>query len=140
MKMTTAQAKRSFSGSRVARLATTGNNRQPHIVPVTFAYKDDVVAIAVDHKPKSTKNLKRIRNIIENQKISILTDAYNDLDWSQLWWVRADGIAQVLQEGADHDELASWLVDKYVQYQDIPLVGAVIQIKIHTWTGWSYSG
>ena len=84
-----------FSDARVARLATVDATGQPHIVPVTFAHNDNTIVIAVDHKPKSTRNLKRLRNIEANPKVTLLVDHYDE-DWSQLWWVRADGTAEVV--------------------------------------------
>ena len=59
-------------------------------MPVTFAVLGDIIVIAIDHKPKRSMNLKRLRNIADNPRVSLLVDRYDD-DWSQLWWVRADG-------------------------------------------------
>ncbi|GAA3437308.1 hypothetical protein GCM10018954_069220 [Kutzneria kofuensis] len=77
-----------FARARVARLATAGADGRPHLVPVTFAVHDDTVVIAVDHKPKTTTNLRRLRNIRENGQVSLLVDHYDE-DWRQLWWVRS---------------------------------------------------
>ena len=57
---------------------------------VTFAVEGDVIYTAVDQKPKSGTNLKRLRNVSENASVSMLADRYSD-DWETLWWVRADG-------------------------------------------------
>ena len=57
-------------------------------MPVTFAVYGDLVCFAVDHKPKSTRDLRRLRNIRANDQVSVLVDDYAD-DWSRLWWVRA---------------------------------------------------
>jgi nitroimidazol reductase NimA-like FMN-containing flavoprotein (pyridoxamine 5'-phosphate oxidase superfamily) len=54
--------------ARVARFATASSSGQPHIVPVTFAVSDRIVVIAIDHKPKTTTNLRRLRNIKENNR------------------------------------------------------------------------
>jgi PPOX class probable F420-dependent enzyme len=77
--------------ARVARLATASSNGQSHIVPVSFAVNDRIAVIAVNHMPKTTSNLRRLRNIKENNQVSLLVDEYDDRDWARLWWVRASG-------------------------------------------------
>ena len=39
---------------------------RPHVVVVTFAVEGDAIHAAVDQKPKSGANLKRLRNVGEN--------------------------------------------------------------------------
>lgn len=128
-------ARTSFESSPVARLATADAARRPHLVPVTFALSDDVVVTAVDHKPKSTTKLKRLRNIADNPHVSLLVDHYDD-DWSALWWVRADGQATIT-EAADHPDLVQALATKYAQYREHPPNGALVVIRIEHWNGWS---
>lgn len=130
------QARTRFATARVARLATVGADGQPHVVPVTFAVSGDTVAIAIDHKPKRTTNLKRLRNIEANAQVSILADHYDDVDWTRLWWVRADGVARVAH-GADRTAPRAWLVAKYPQYAERPPDGPVILIEVAAWRGWS---
>ena len=81
----------------MARLATAGADGQPYLVPVTFAVDDDLIYITVDHKPKTTTKLKRLRNIRENPRVALLADHYAD-DWDQLWWVRVDGWASIVED------------------------------------------
>ena len=123
-----------FAGARVLRLATADAAGQPHAVAATFAVVGDVIAIAVDHKPKRHTNLKRLRNIAENPAVALLVDHYED-DWGQLWWVRADGHARVL-ENELAQPLVQGLVDKYGQYREIRPVGPVIEIRVTRWSGW----
>ena len=61
MRLDEPEAWRRLGQARVARLATVGDG-QPHIVPVTFVLVDRTIVIAVDHKPKTTRNLKRLAN------------------------------------------------------------------------------
>lgn len=129
-----AEALERFRLARVARLATVSADGLPHIVPVTFALSGDTVVMAVDHKPKSTRNLKRLKNIAANSHVSLLADEYKE-DWTQLWWVRVDGTAHVL----DDPEAVGWLVSKYEQYQDNPPEGPAIRVHINTVTSWSFS-
>ncbi|MEV0200864.1 TIGR03668 family PPOX class F420-dependent oxidoreductase [Nonomuraea sp. NPDC050691] len=133
------QARRLFGGQRVARLATVGPGGAPHLVPVTFALTGDRIVIAVDHKSKTTTDLKRLRNIRANPRVTLLADHYDD-DWTRLWWVRADGTARVLDPDATGSgEAAEALAGKYEQYRRIPPAGPVILVDVTRWSGWSSS-
>ncbi|RCV50470.1 TIGR03668 family PPOX class F420-dependent oxidoreductase, partial [Marinitenerispora sediminis] len=102
MRWNAAQARARFAAERVARLATADAAGRPHLVPVVFATgadgDGDTVVIAVDRKPKRTRELKRLANIAENPRVCLLADAYDD-DWDRLWWCRADGEAEVVRSG-----------------------------------------
>ena len=107
----------------------------PHLVPVVFALRDEVVYTAVDAKPKTTQRLRRLANIERHPQVSLLVDHYAD-DWTQLWWVRIDGIAAIHHDGnalhAGHDLLRA----KYAQYQSVPFNGPVIAVAIQRWSSW----
>ncbi|MFE9640475.1 TIGR03668 family PPOX class F420-dependent oxidoreductase [Nocardiopsis alba] len=137
MKWSAERARKAFADSRVARLATVDDAGQPHLVPVTFAAYDDTVAIAVDSKPKSTRDLKRLRNIADNPRVSLLADEYDD-DWERLWWARADGLARIDHEGPDWDMAREHLVARYPQYQETPPEAAIILVAVSRWSGWSF--
>ncbi len=132
------QARRLFLTAPVARLATVSGAGQPHLVPCTFAVDDDLIYSAVDAKPKSTINLRRVRNIRENPRVSLLADHYDD-DWSALWWVRADGLASIVDDAAAMAGPIRLLAGRYPQYTASPPGGPVILIRVHRWTGWSAS-
>lgn len=131
-----AQARDRFAGSMIARLATVGT-AGPHIVPVTFVSVGDVVVFAVDHKPKSTRALRRLANIGFDQRVSFLVDVYDDR-WENLWWVRADGTAEILAvTDARAAQAIDWLVDRYDQYVDHRPQGPVVWTDIGRWAWWS---
>ncbi|MFJ3641493.1 TIGR03668 family PPOX class F420-dependent oxidoreductase [Streptomyces sp. NPDC090108] len=94
-----AEARRRFTRARVARLATVDAAGRPHQVPVVFARLTeggtDRIVTAVDHKPKTTADLRRLANIAAHPAVCLLADAYDE-DWAQLWWGRVDGEADVL--------------------------------------------
>ena len=136
MQLAEDQARSLFAAARVARLATANSRGQPHLVPVTFAVAGDMVYIAVDHKPKTTVNLKRLRNISVNPAASLLADRYSD-DWSTLWWARGDGQAQVLTDEAARQDPVDLLVAKYPQYVERRPEGPVISISVARWSGWA---
>ena len=124
--------------SRSARLATVSAGGQPHIVPIVFALTDDRLVTAVDHKPKSTNDLKRLRNIAGNPLVSVLVDHYDE-DWSRLWWVRVDGVARLLEDGSAFDEALDKLVETYSEYRLLRPQGPVIEVTIDRITGWDAS-
>lgn len=121
--------------ARSGHLATIRPDGTPHIVVATFALVGDVVVTAVDHKPKRTTDLQRLRNIAANPAVSFLVDEYND-DWSHLWWVRVDGRASVATEGELHGRAVAALADKYEQYRQKTPAGQVISITADSVTGW----
>jgi PPOX class probable F420-dependent enzyme len=120
----------------VARLATTTAAGRPHIVPVTFAVDGDIIYTAVDAKPKSTRNLRRLRNIRGNARVAVLADRYDE-DWASLWWVRADGAATIIEDPRRLAAPVTLLAARYPQYRDQPPAGPVIAISVDRWTGWS---
>ena len=124
-----------FAESPVAMLATVGGEGVPHVVPVVFAVHDNVVYTAVDAKRKSTRRLRRLANIEDNPRVSMLVDHYDD-DWSQLWWVRADGVATIHQSGEEMATGYALLRRKYVQYQRIALDGPVVTVEVQKWSSW----
>lgn len=124
-----------FAAAPVAMLATVGSDGAPHVVPVVFAVHAGVAYTAVDAKRKSTRRLRRLTNIEGNPQVSMLVDHYED-DWARLWWVRADGRAQIHYSG---EELATGymlLRGKYPQYQRIALDGPVVAVTITNWSSW----
>ncbi|MEC4764957.1 TIGR03668 family PPOX class F420-dependent oxidoreductase [Mycobacterium sherrisii] len=133
--------KTSFTRAPVARLATSTPDGRPHLVPVVFAFAEDagagdeVVYTAVDAKPKSTLQLRRLANIASNAQISLLVDHYAD-DWTQLWWVRVDGVAAIHHDGAPVHTGYRLLRAKYPQYQEVSLNGPVIAITVRRWSSW----
>lgn len=108
----------------------------PHVVPFTFAVDGDLIYSAVDAKPKSTTNLRRLRNIRDNPLVAALADHYED-DWSALWWVRADGFASVVSDAEAMERPLGLLAGRYPQYVARPPGGPVIVIQVERWTGWS---
>ena len=116
------------------------------MVPVTFAVlvgrddQPDRVVIAIDAKPKSGRPLKRLANIAANSRVSIIVDHYDDTDWSQLWWVRADGTARVVDDGPERTEGIDALRTRYAQYcGEVATDGPLIVSDVDRWSGWSGS-
>lgn len=128
--------RRKAAESRVAYLATADAEGRPHAVPIGFVIDDDTIYFAVDSKPKQTVNLKRLRNIAANPAVAVLFDHYEP-NWDNLWWVRADGTARVLQDRAEADHVIDLLLEKYPQYGDHRPAGPVVAITVDRLSGWS---
>jgi PPOX class probable F420-dependent enzyme len=121
--------------ARVGRLATVDAEGRPHLVPICFALEGDTLYTAVDEKPKRSKRLKRLENIRGRPDVAVIVDHYEE-DWTRLWWVRMDGKATVLENGAERTNALELLGAKYDQYRAEPPTGAVIAIRIERWRGW----
>jgi PPOX class probable F420-dependent enzyme len=124
-------AEERFAQARVGRLATVTAGGRAHIVPVCFALHDGLVYTAVDAKPKATRDLARLENVRATGRASLLVDHYEE-DWSNLWWVRVDGVAEVLQSERAVDALAV----KYEQYRSARPAGPLIAITPERWRSW----
>jgi PPOX class probable F420-dependent enzyme len=124
-----------FAAAPVAILATAGADGTPHVVPVVFAVHADVLYTAVDAKRKTTHRLRRLANIATNPRVSLLVDHYDD-DWTQLWWVRADGIAAIHDAGEQMAAGYALLRQKYPQYERIALNGPVVTVDVARWSSW----
>ena len=136
--MTAEEARARLAGARVAHLATASVAGRPHVVPCSFALLDDhTIVSAVDHKPKRTTALRRLRNVTENPRVALLADHYDDRDWDALWWVRADGAGRVLApEEPEARRAVEALRARYAQYGPQPPRGPVLAVDVDRWTGW----
>ena len=130
------QMRQRVSDAPVARLATVRPDGHPHVVPITYAVDGETIVTAVDHKPKTTSRLQRIKNIEAHPQVSLVIDNYDD-DWSRLWWVRADGTASIVNDGAGRERAVQRLVDKYYGYRGHPPRGPLIVVAVQRWTSWS---
>ena len=117
--------------ARVGRLATADAGGRPLVVPVCYVFDGALVYSAVDAKPKRTRNLRRLRNVAENPRISLVVDEWHE-DWTRLRWVIVEGTGGVLENGPEFARAIDALRDKYPQYRAMNLSresGAVIRIE-----------
>ena len=135
------EARSRLAEARVARLATVDARGAPHLVPITFAVLADHIVTAVDHKPKRTTELARLRNLRAHPGVCVLADHYEER-WEALWWVRADGVARILSGGdedPDREAALDLLAARYPQYRLHRPEGPVIVVSVERWTGWEYA-
>lgn len=136
MRLSEQDARTRLGSARVAVLATAGADGIPHLVPITFALEGDRIYSAVDHKPKTSTHLRRLRNIAQNPQVAVLAQEYSE-DWDALWWVRVDGRAAVTSQAEEGGHPLDMLARRYDQYRERRPEGPVIVVSIERWTGWA---
>ena len=124
--------------ARVARLSTASCEGQPQATPVCFELLNGRIYIGLDSKPKSVGSLrlKRVRNIIENPKVSFLVDRYDE-DWGKLGYVMIAATATLDIEDEERTEAIGALRSKYPQYarllsDDAPVI-RVAPVRVSSW-------
>jgi PPOX class probable F420-dependent enzyme len=131
----------------VAALTTIAESGRPHAVPIVFARAQGSLWSPIDGKPKRGGELARIRHVRRDPRVSLLFTHYQD-DWSLLWWLRADGAAEVRnaanrRRGADETAAAlTALRRKYPQYERVALLGPgalLLRIAVTAQRSWCAS-
>jgi PPOX class probable F420-dependent enzyme len=135
--MLTDPQRRFLDRARVAHLATADKSGAPHLVPVCFCLDGASLYISVDEKPKrSDVELKRLRNIRENNAVAVSVDRWDE-DWTRLAWIMLRGPADILAEGAEHDQAQAQLRQRYPQYRAMDLAKLpVIAVRIQRVLSW----
>jgi PPOX class probable F420-dependent enzyme len=119
---------------------------QPYLTPVVFVIEQKTIFIPLDHKPKTTTNkqLKRVKNLTENPRVSFLVNHYEE-DWKSLWFVMLIGHATLLSQKAKYQtneeliRIRSMLAEKYTQYTKIGIGNLYIKISIDKTVYWKFS-
>ena len=129
---------------RVARLGTADRAGQPLVVPVCYAFDGRACFSALDAKPKrvAANQLRRVRNITENPRVSLTVDRYDE-DWSRLCWVIVQGRADILTDGSERAGAVDLLLSKYAQYRVMGLDrerATVIRISPERTLHWRWEG
>ena len=127
-----------LAAARVARLATVDDHDAVRLVPVCFAVVDGWLVSAVDHKPKRTGQLRRLDDMRATGTATVLVDHYAE-DWTQLWWVRVRGRAEVVGDEPGRRRALDALVAKYEQYRERPPTGAVWRVATDELRWWRAS-
>jgi PPOX class probable F420-dependent enzyme len=117
--------------ARVAHLATASADGTPHVVPVCFAFDGIHLFTALDAKPKRVprESLRRVKNLRENPRVSLIVDHYEE-DWTQLRFVLVAGRAELVDAGPDSDRAWGLLREKYPQYRAMQDLGTGPIIRI----------
>ncbi len=113
------------------------------VVPICYAFDGTALYSAVDAKPKHAppEGLKRIRNLRENPRVSIVIDEYQE-DWTKLRYVIIQGRADLLTDGPQFSHGVDLLIAKYDQYRTLGLGrerGLMIRVTPSRVSSWQYS-
>ena len=129
-----------LDSARRAHLATASADGRPHVVPVCFALLDDAtVVFAIDEKPKPRgRALRRLRNLSENDRFSLLVDRWDE-DWSRLAFLMIEGRGALSEDAARSAAAIDALRARYPQYVRMglivgrhPVVELAIE-RVHRW-------
>ena len=63
---------------RTAHLATADRSGRPLVVTICYVLDGDLLYSAIDAKPKTTRRLRRVRNIEENSRVSLIVDRWDE--------------------------------------------------------------
>ena len=140
---------RAFVASRrTATLATTTEDGQARLVPICFIVDEPGRPAApvtlwtpLDDKPKQDPNVRRlarVRDIGDRPGVTLLFERWSE-DWSRLAWLRARGLASLVEPRAEavaHATAVEALRTKYPQYRSHaidsrPLIRIVITEATH---------
>ncbi len=121
--------------AKVGRLATVTPDGRPHVVPCCFALAGEVIYSGIDGKPKSGRPLQRVENLRARPSFALIVDHYEE-DWSELWWVRVDGLGRIVDNDRERGEAVLRLTEKYPQYGEVQIPGPIIALDIETVVSW----
>ncbi len=129
--------RRFLATCRVGHFATADRSGAPHVVPVCYVVNNDSLYITVDEKPKRRDvPLKRLRNLLVNPAAAFVADRYDE-DWGRLGWVMLRGRAEILREGAEHQQAQEMLRARYPQLSGMDIAPLpVIALRIERVTRW----
>ena len=125
--------------ARVGHLATVDGQGQPLNLPFCFAFDGECLYSPIDEKPKAAapRELKRVRNINANPRVSVAIHRYDDEDWSRLAHIIIQGTAEILANGETHRKAVRLLRRKYPQYRVMALdERPMIRIRVERCIRW----
>ncbi|MEM2759940.1 MAG: pyridoxamine 5'-phosphate oxidase family protein [Nitrososphaerales archaeon] len=100
------------------RLAVIQDDNFPHVTPVWFVFDGNAFYIATDLYRKTGRTTKKVEYIKKNDKVALLIDSYNPVDWDQVQGVMIQGIAEFVQDNSDEYRYAiNLLKKKYPDYR-----------------------
>jgi len=96
---------------RVCRVATTGADGKPHVVPVCHVLAGEKIYFG------SGNDARKVANVRANPQIALTIDLYSE-DWSQLRGVMVRGTATLIERGPRFKRARALLYEKYPQYPE----------------------
>jgi len=102
--------------ARVARMATTGTDGLPHVVPVCPVLDRGRVYVATEGSSR------KVRNLEAYPRVAIVFDDYVE-DWNALRQVMLRGRARLIRRGLRWNELRELFDAKFQQYPEMAPIG-----------------
>jgi nitroimidazol reductase NimA-like FMN-containing flavoprotein (pyridoxamine 5'-phosphate oxidase superfamily) len=96
---------------RVCRVATTGQDGMPHLVPVCHVVADGKIYFA------SGNDGRKVLNLRANPRVAVTVDLYSDA-WANLKGVMVQGTTALIDKGPRFRKIRALLYRKYPQYPD----------------------
>ncbi len=112
------------------------------MVPICHALVESIVYFTIDEKPKKQPKarLKRLKNLIDNPKVALVVDHYEE-NWSRLGWVMLQGRASILKAGIEHDLAQARLTERYPQLRTMRIETLpVVAVRIDHVSSWGRLG
>lgn len=120
---------------RVVRVATTGRNGWPWVVPVCHAVEDGAIYFGSD------KNGLKVRNIAQTGRAAVVADRYRD-SWRGLRGVALAGPARIFSRGPIFERGVQLLYRKYRQYARVAALEAgdsvIVRVTPRRVMSWHY--
>lgn len=118
-------------------LCTVHRERGVDAVPAVYAVDGEFLGIPVDRvKPKASVRLQRERNLESDPRATLLIEHWDRLDWSKLWWARAELLWEPSDAGGRAAALAARLATGFAQYSDEPFE-RILVMRVVAVTGWA---
>ncbi len=144
MRLDAAEARGRFLAHDHGAFCTLHAERGIDAVPCIYGSLEEDgevwVGVPVDTvKPKSAGLLQRERNLQADPRATLLVELWDRDDWSRLWWVRAQLLAEPGPPRGLADRLADRLAGTVPQYRDKPF-DRVMVLRVVSVSGWAASG
>ena len=135
--METAELRRRFASSPVARLSTVRPDGGPHVVPIVFALVGDTVFSAVDAKPKRSTAPPAAGERAGRAPRARSSWTTTRTTGAGCGGCAPTGAATVVDAPpAEHPGIQA-LVRRFPQYRDEPPSGPLLVVTVQRWTGWT---
>ena len=118
----------------VGRVVTVSPKGELHAVPVCYVFDEGNIYFATDYGAKKVRNLK------ENGKVSIIIDQYFE-DWSKLKGILIQGEAELLERGPEFTKSRDLLHKKFLKYKEMPIKEdecLIVKIKPSRVSRWGF--
>ena len=97
------------SVARLGRVATTGRDGSPHVVPICHVLDGALIVFAT---PTSSA---KARNIAADSRVAVAFDDYTEM-WEELIQVVVQGRAEMITSGPEFRRYRELLFEKFPQY------------------------